>query len=133
LTAPPTLFRFIDAAPTINGTTPTTFLRVINLAPDTVGTTGLSVDSNNQPISGLANIGYGAPTSSSKYAPIQIIGGSSLSLSIRFGAANQVVSTATSLSSVNLLVGHAYTLFLIGEVNPANGAPALDAVLTEDE
>ncbi len=133
LTAPPTLFRFIDAAPTISGTTPTTFLRVINLAPDTVGTTGLSVDSNNQPITGLTNIGYGAPSTSSNYAPIQIIGGSSLSLSIRFGAANQVVSTATSISTVNLLVGHAYTLFLIGEVNPANGAPALDAVLTEDE
>ncbi len=132
-TAPPTLYRFIDDAPAISGTTPTTFLRVINLAPDTAGTTGLSVDSNNQPIAGLTNIAYGSPSSSSSYVPIQIVGSSTLSLSIRFGAANQVVTTVTPLNAVNLLVGHAYTLFLIGEVNPVNGAPALDAVLTEDE
>ncbi len=132
-TAPPTLFRFIDAAPAISGTTPTTFLRVINLASDTAGTTGLSVDSNNQPIAGLTNIAYGAPTSSSNYVPIQIVGSSSLSLSIRFGAANQVVSTITPLNAVNLMVGHAYTLFLIGEVNPVNGGQALDAILTQDE
>ncbi len=131
-TTPPVLYRFIDNAPALTSTLNVVALRVINLAPDTAGTTGLSLDNNNQPVLGLSNIAYGDPASSASYIQIPILNGIPFQFSITYGSANQKVNTQTPLSNIALVSGHSYTLFLIGEVNPVNGAPGLDYVLTTD-
>ncbi len=132
-TAPPTIFRFIDSAPSISQSLNVTYLRVINLAPDTVSTTGLTLDSNGQAVAGLTNIAYGAASTSSNYVAIPLTNSAPLSFTLTFGAANQAVTTTTPLNSLNLQAGHAYTLFLTGEVNPTGGATGITPVITEDE
>lgn len=132
-TAPPTIFRFIDSAPSISQSLNVTYLRVINLAPDTVSTTGLTLDSNGQAVAGLSGITYGAVSSSSNYVAIPLTNSAPLSFTLTFGAANQPVTTTTPLNSLNLSAGHAYTLFLTGEVNPTGGATGITPVITEDE
>ena len=103
------------------------------MAPDTVSTTGLTLDSNGQAVAGLTNIAYGAASTSSNYVAIPLTNSAPLSFTLTFGAANQAVTTTTPLNSLNLQAGHAYTLFLTGEVNPTGGATGITPVITEDE
>lgn len=128
----PALLRAIDNVPAIPSGTSNTYLRVINLAPDTVGTAGLNMNSNGQPIQGLVNIAYGTPNSSSNYIAIPTTGNTLFNLSVTYAVSNASIPTQHSLNGMSLLAGHAYSIFLIGEVNPTSGAPAFDYILAED-
>ncbi|CCW36271.1 hypothetical protein CWRG_01602 [Chthonomonas calidirosea] len=129
----PTLFRAIDNVPSISYGTTNAYLRVINLAPDTAGTAGITLLNNGLPIQGLTNISYGTPSSSSNYVPLSVVAGSTFDFSVVAAGSNTPIPTQSDISHVTLQAGHAYTMFFIGEVNPINGAPHFDVILTEDQ
>lgn len=130
----PVLLRALDSVPSIPYNTTNTYVRVINLAPDTAGTAGITLLNNGLPIQGLSNIAYGTPSSSSSnYVALSVVAGSTFNFSVVTASSNTPIPTKTDISHVTLQAGHAYTLFFIGEVNPKNGAPPFDVILTQDQ
>ncbi len=125
-TTAPKLVRLIDN-PSIAAGTSAAYIRLANLVPDSAST-GIQLYNNGGPVTGLSGVVYTADTPASNYVPITILNGQALSLSVRDSSNNTLLNTVPG----QFAAGHAYTVFVIGEVNPVNGGHALSAVVTTD-
>lgn len=104
-------------------------VRVVNFSPNS---TPLSIWNNsaNPPtaISGLSTQGFNTSSGSSYVA----VPANTYNLTVR-NSAGTTLTTQSSLSAVNFAAGHAYTIFIIGEINPASGIQPFDAKVVQDE
>lgn len=132
--ATPHVVRLQDAFPTAftGNQAGTVALRVIHLIPDFNG--GITLSSNGSPVHGLDDLGtnnvpYAANSGvdSSHYnAGINLTG--STQLTIRTNA-NAVLATVPNFT---FSPNHAYTLFVVGEVNPIAGGQAITVIPVQD-
>jgi len=130
----PHLIRLQDEFPNnFTGTAAGTVgLRLINLVPDLVG--GMTLDSNGFPLhgtddAGTNNVPYAA---TSGYETMHYNAGLNLTgsptLTVRTNA-NTVIGTVQNFT---FQPGHAYTLFVIGEIAPGAGAHPINIVPVQD-
>ena len=129
-TTKPTLVRLIDAFPfTFTGAnTGTVALRVVNLVPDLTG--GITLASNGAALHGSDDAG----TNNVPYATTSSFDGSHYNTGINLAGS----PTLTIRTNANAILGtvqnftfapnHAFTIFVIGEVNPTNGGQAITVV-----
>jgi hypothetical protein len=127
--AAPFIQRYFDAVNIPSGTT-SAYVRVINLATDTPSS-GLSIANNGQAITGMTGIVYRGTTSSNgtEYVALTVTAGQPFNFSV-LNNVNTPIPTQTNISSITLQAGHAYTIFLVGDVS---GTPQhFDVAIAQD-
>lgn len=126
----PQIIRLID-----NPATPAAgqaLIRFVNLSPDagnvtlfnTSGNPPVAVAIPGQPGNGIA---YNVTTD---YLTVTPVNGQAFNLGVFTGG--QSLTLPNNAGTVTLTAGKAYTIYLIGEVTPANGGQPLNLIVAED-
>jgi hypothetical protein len=124
--AVPRIMILTDAVPGVGSNQAA--VRVVHLSPGAPNLDIFQTPAGGQPapITGLTNLAYGTAS------PYAIVTAGNYNLSVREAGTTNVISTATNTSTVGLVGGKAYTLFIIGLVTPVAGQPAFDVRIVAD-
>ncbi len=125
--AAPQLARLIDNPPTPPANQ--ALVRLVNLSPDAGNITLSNVSGNPPQTVPIVTTGV-AYTQSSNYVAVTPIAGQSFNFSVSSGG--QVLPIPAGSSTQTLQAGKAYTVFVFGEVNPANGGQLINMAVVQD-